>query len=68
MIFPPINASLAACLNSRKGNGNHEDDTSAVHARIQARSGATGRVWSAQAVLHDATNGVQWERGARIAS
>uniref|UniRef100_UPI0025ED2F43 hypothetical protein n=1 Tax=Rhodoferax sp. TaxID=50421 RepID=UPI0025ED2F43 len=41
--LPSKNVSLAECLNSRKENGNDEDGESAIHARIQARSSATGR-------------------------
>jgi excinuclease UvrABC ATPase subunit len=41
----PENVSLAECLNSRKESGNDEDGKSAIHARIQARSGAASRGW-----------------------
>jgi hypothetical protein len=45
MTLPAKNVSLVECLISRKGSGNNEAGTSAVHARIQARSGAAGRGW-----------------------
>ncbi|WP_370870176.1 hypothetical protein, partial [Rhodoferax sp.] len=43
LTLPSKNVSLAECLNSRKENGNDENGKSAIHARIQARSSATGR-------------------------
>ena len=39
--MPPKNVSLAECFNASKENGNDEDDEGALHARVQARSGAT---------------------------
>ena len=58
--MPPKNVSLAECLNSRKENGNDEDGKSAIHARIQARSGeadityiATDEGWLFLAVVID---------------
>ena len=43
MTLPLKNVSLAECLNSRKEHENDEDGKSAIHARIQAKGGATGR-------------------------
>jgi hypothetical protein len=43
LTLPPKNVFLAECLNSRKENGNDQNGKSAIHARIQARSRATGR-------------------------
>ena len=68
MTLPPKNVSLAACLNSRKENGNDEDGTSVGDARIYAKSAATGTACSAQAVMHYAVSVVHWEMDPRKAS
>ena len=43
MTLPPKNVFLAECLNSHRENANDKDGKSAIHARIHARNGATGR-------------------------
>jgi hypothetical protein len=43
--LPPKSVSLAEWFNPSKENGNDEDDEGALHARVQARSGATGWGW-----------------------
>ena len=69
LTLPPKNVPLAECFNASKENGNDENSAGALHAGVQAGSGAAGRGWAehrggSQIVGRGGADAVQLGQGA----